>query len=323
MPYRWRMPVSYNHIAETSDDCPEDRPPLRSRFTGVRLMKRMGRWMVLGLSRLFETKRSKALAEPLSTVTSGLASEPNQELHERTKRYIEALRRGNYDFVDLGTCDGGGFIIAERQGGRKGLGFDLEPSVVRRSLDKGLDVALYDVCSLTIDSACVDFAVCSHILEHLPSLPDIEKVLRSLKRLCRDYLLISGPNFEDEDYLEGLGIKILHSLMIDHTCRIKIRDLQVALQSIGCRDFVIALTEPINDSSNIWLYNAAQVVPPEGLWTFDAVKHLSKPTIKFDRRLHRDFVCVVPLRDGIACDEILTNFYWGCDKVVVRSSWEY
>ncbi len=279
--------------------------------------------MVFGLNRLFKARGSQASAQPRPAKASGFASDADQDLHGRTKTFIEALRRGDYDFVDLGTCDGGGFTIAERQGGRKGLGFDLEPSAVRRSLDKGLDVALYDVCTLKEDSACVDFAVCSHILEHLPSLPDIEKVLRSLKKLCRDYLLISGPNFEDEEYLEGLGIKILHSLMIDHTCKIKIKDLQVALQNIDCRDFVIALTEPINDSSNVWLHNAAQAVPPEGLWTYDAVKHLSKPTIEFDRRLHRDFVCVVPLRNDIACDEILSNFFWGYDKVVVRSVWKY
>ena len=82
--------------------------------------------MILNIVRIFkrrvvqepcvDTIRAKA-----SSLTK-LGEEIDEDLIVRTKAYIEALRRGDYDFVDLGTCDGGGFTIAARQGGRKGLG---------------------------------------------------------------------------------------------------------------------------------------------------------------------------------------------------------
>lgn len=282
--------------------------------------------MVMRLSTLFKKK----LAEPplveregaQSSNENGLAiPSADEDLRFKTEGYIAALRQGEYDFVDLGTCDGGGFTIAARQGGRKGLGFDLEPAFVRQALARGIDVALYDVCDLTTEAACVDFAVCSHILEHLPSLTHIERVLRSLRKLCRDYLIISGPVFDDEDYLEALGIKALHSLMRDHTCKLRVDQLQAVLHAIGCRDYLLALTEPIPSSLNHWLYNAEQPVPDTGLWTYDVDKHLPKPTIEFDRPLHRDFVCVVPTREGVPVDDILSKFYWGYDKIVHRATW--
>lgn len=248
-------------------------------------------------------------------------SSANEDLRLNTKAYIAALRRGDYDFVDLGTCDGGGFTIAARQGGRKGLGFDLEPIFVRQALARDIDVALYDICDLTTEVACVDFAVCSHILEHLPSLAHIERVLLSLRRLCRDYLLISGPVFDDEDYLETLGIKALHSLMRDHTCKIRVSELQSILHTIGCRDYLLALTEPIQSSMNHWLYSSKQIVPDSGLWTYDAAKHLPKPKVEFDRPIHRDFVCIVPLHKGVAVNDILNKFHWGYDKIVHRATW--
>ncbi len=282
--------------------------------------------MVMRLSTLFKTKMAERPSagdkDVLSSDGNGLAS-ANEDLRFKTEGYIAALRRGAYDFVDLGTCDGGGFTIAARQGGRKGLGFDLEPAFVRQALDRGIEVALYDVCDLTTEAACVDFAVCSHILEHLPSLAHIERVLRSLRMLCRDYLLISGPVFDDEDYLEAHGIKALHSLMRDHTCKVRVNDLQAILYGIGCRDFLLALTEPIDNSQNHWLYNAEQPVPDTGLWTYDAAKHLPKPIMGFDRPLHRDFVCIVPMRTGVPVDDILGRFYWGHDKIVTRATWDY
>ncbi len=278
--------------------------------------------MVFSLDQIFGKKKRKAEnVFDAATVVRNRAAD--HDLHLRAESFIEALRRGEYDFIDLGTCDGGGFEIAARQGARKGLGFDLEPLAVRRSLEKGLDVALYDICELQNDRACVDFAVCSHILEHLPSPAHVERLLRSLSVLCRDYLLISGPAFEDEDYLEKLGLKVLHSLMLDHTCKIKVRELQLVLQTIGCRDYVVALGEPLMSSANHWVYNSAQPVPHNGLWTYDPDKHLPKAAADFDRPIHRDFVCVVPLRAGISSEDVLRKFYWGFDKIVARATWNY
>ena len=261
-------------------------------------------------------RRPKALAA-MQTV------EPDEDLKSATSAYLQRLRRGEYDFLDLGTNDGGGFEIAKKLGGRNGLGFDLEPSAVRRAIGKGLDVALHDVCQLDSDLNSVDFAICSHVLEHLPDLASIEKVLFKLSRICREYILICGPLFETEHYLEQKDLKVLHSLMLDHTCKMKVKDLINILHNLELRDYLLGLSFPMRDSDNIWIHAAGQTVGVDGLWSYEPEKHLPKPSVTFDKVLHRDFVCVVKLDAAVDCDALLANFSWGFDKIVERATWAF
>lgn len=272
---------------------------------------------------LFKGKRLMPASPAAGVDHPSLPDDPDVDLKSETRDHLARLARGDYDFLDLGTLDGGGFGIAELQGGRRGLGFELSAAAVRNAKAKGWDVALHDVCLLQPMSPLVDFAVCSHILEHLPDLERIEGVIASLASLSRRYILIAGPCFETEAYLEGLDLKVLHSLMIDHTCKMKVSDLIAILHRLELRDFVVALGGRMHDSDNMWIHSAAQTVPPEGLWTYDADKHLPKKRSSFDRELFRDFVCVVKLSADVDLDGILSKYYWGFDKIVDRSSWAF
>ena len=242
-------------------------------------------------------------------------------LQESNARLLRQLYDGGYDFIDLGSNHGGGFRVGERQGGRRGLGFDLQPELVQDLLKQGHDVACMDVRTLRAHEPLVDFAVCSHVLEHLPNLYDVGGVVGALRHICRDYLLISGPCFEEEDYLFSQNLKVLHTAMTDHLCRFKVIDLVDMLHRLRLRDYVIALCEPMKDSGNPWIHRADE--PAEDMWTWDAARNLPKPRVEFDRPLHRDFVCIVQLRAGIDTAALLKSFYWGYDKVVFRSSWDF
>jgi hypothetical protein len=161
------------------------------------------------------------------------------------------LRGGIYDFLDLGTNQGGGFKIGERLGGGKGVGFDLNPAVVQWNLDRGRDVMCLDVRTLPPGATGIRFAVCSHVLEHLPSLYDVGSVISALAPLCRDFLLLYGPNFDSEAFLYQQNLKLLHSAMRDHLCRFRTIDLVKLLFDLGLRDFVIGGAGVIHDSNNV------------------------------------------------------------------------
>ena len=238
------------------------------------------------------------------------------ELRDSNSRFLEQLERGGYDFLDLGSNHGGGFLVGERQGGRSGLGFDLQPQLVQHLIEQGRDVACMDVRTLRAQTPLVDFAVCSHVLEHLPSIYDVGSVIGALRHLCRDYLLISGPC-----YLYGKNLKVLHTAMTDHLSRFKLGDLVSILHALRLRDYVIALTEPLKDSDSPWIHRADE--PAEGMWTWDAAKNRPKPRTGFDREIYRDFVCIVQLRRGVDILQTLKRFYWGYEKVVFRSSWDF
>jgi hypothetical protein len=239
------------------------------------------------------------------------------KLAESNARILAGLRAGHYDFLDLGTNQGGGFKIGERLGGVKGAGFDLSPVLAQRNLDRGRDVMCHDVRALPDGVTGIRFAVCSHVLEHLPSIYDVGSVIAALAPLCSDFLLLYGPNFDSEPFLYQRGLKLVHSAMRDHLCKFRTIDLARVLFDLGLRDFAMGLTGQIDDSSNVWVHRAD--APADGLWSWEEGKSLPKPFIRFDPPLHRDFVCIVKLSAEADYSVVLKNFVWGCKKVVFRS----
>lgn len=240
------------------------------------------------------------------------------QLAESNARILAGLRAGAYDFADFGTNQGGGFSIGERLGGQRGVGFELDPALAQWNLDRGRDVMCLDIRALPPGITGIRFAVCSHVLEHLPSLYDVGSVIAALAPICRDFLLISGPNFDSEAFLYGHNLKVVHSAMRDHLCRFHTIDLIRVLFDLGLRDFTLGLSEQMRDSGNIWIHRAD--APAEGLWTWQEGSSLPKPFVPFDPPLHRDIVCVVRLHAAVDTDAVLHNFLWGCNKVIVRSA---
>jgi hypothetical protein len=238
------------------------------------------------------------------------------QLKISNERILSGMQAGAYDFADIGTCGGGGFEIARLLGGRRGVGFELDPNLTQRSLDSGLDVMCQDVRTLPAGIKGIRFAVCSHILEHIPNIYDVGALVSALSELCSDYLIISGPNFDTEEFLYSRGLKVLHSAMDDHLCKFKTIDLIQLLYGLGLRDFVIGLSEEMRDSNSVWIHRADAA--PEGLFMWNH-ECLPKPFVNFDAPLHRDIVCVIKLNPKVDTDAILRDFRWKCDKVIFRS----
>jgi hypothetical protein len=246
---------------------------------------------------------------------------PRSDLLHSNARILEGLRGGIYDFIDLGTNQGGGFKIAEKLGGRRGAGFDLNPALVKWNLERQRDVMYQDVRTLPADISGVRFAICSHILEHLPNIYDVGTVISALVRNSSEFILLYGPNFDSEEYLYKRNLKLVHSAMEDHLCKFRTIDLVKVLFDLGLRDFVLGLSGPIKDSTNGWIHRAD--APSKGIWTWDAEKSLPKPTIQFDQPIFRDFICVVRLDVSVDYSAVIKNFLWGCSRIVLRSNYRF
>jgi hypothetical protein len=247
----------------------------------------------------------------------------SEAIRASTAVFLRRLLDEYYDFVDIGTCEGGSFEIAHLLGGQRGLGFELEPSFIERNQHKGIDIACMDVRMLRAPKPCVSFAVCNHLLEHLPNFYDAGSLVNSLRSICRDYIVIAGPCFEEEEYLYTKNVKLLHSVMPDHLCKFKVIDFIKMLHDLRLRDYVIALSEPIEGVDNHWLHSADEPYPPTGLWTYDKTKHRPKPEVTFDRKIFANFICVISLRADVDIEKILGNYRWGYGKKVFRSSWDF
>jgi hypothetical protein len=243
------------------------------------------------------------------------------EFAASNERFLRQAQAGVYDFLDLGTRDAGGFAVGRQLGGSKGLGFDTDPDSVRKNQEAGRDVMCADVTALGIMNLRVKFAVCHHMLEHLPSIHEVGHVVAALARSCSEFLFIAGPCFDHEDYLYRCGLKAFHSAMLDHLCRFRTFDLMRVLHELGLQRYAIGVSLPIEDSDSEFIVAADA---PNEVWRWDALRALPRPRVTFDPVLYRDIVCVVALNDAVDPVAKLLPYTFGqqkLDKVVHVASW--
>lgn len=235
----------------------------------------------------------------------------DREFAASNELFLRRARNGYYDFLDIGTRDAGGFVVASQLGGHRGLGFDTDPASVKGNLAAGRDVVCLDVSVLDSGNVRSRFAVCHHVLEHLPNIYEVGHVIDSLARICTDFLFIAGPCFDHEDYLYRCGLKAFHSAMLDHTCRFKTLDLITLLHELGLRHYAIGVSLPIENSDSEFVVSAAA---PNEVWRWESLRSLPRPRITFDPTLYRDVVCVVALDEKIDPVSKLTSYRFGQQK---------
>lgn len=245
---------------------------------------------------------------------------PAQELaaiprEQRNGMLLEGLQSGKFDYLDFGTHKGGGMRLGQQLGGKCGLGIEINEAKCQALLKNGYYVISEDIFRLPAFFSVVDFAVLSHVLEHLPNSQTIFLVLRKLLDACRKYVLIEQPDFTAESYLYSLGLRLAHFGMKSHTCHLRTRELIEMLWSLNAGRFIVGGKKPINDSSSRWVHRADQISSAGAPW--DAEKHLPKPQIKFDRALFRDIVVVIGRDQEFDTDSILRAV--SADLIYMRS----
>jgi hypothetical protein len=244
-----------------------------------------------------------------------------RELMASNERLLRQAQAGQYDFIDLGTRDGSGFVVGSQMGGVRGLGIDSVPALVRQNLDAGRDVICADVTALGVMNLQVKFGVCHHMLQHLSSIHELGHVVGALARNCTDFLLIAGPCFDHEDYLYRCGLKAFHSAVPAHTCRFKTFDLMRVLHDLGQQRYALGVSLPIRDSDSEFIVGADA---PNEIWRWEALRALPRPRVTFDPLLYRDIVCVVALNDAVDPVAKLRSYSFAqqqVDKIVHVASW--
>lgn len=200
-----------------------------------------------------------------------------------------------YDFVDLGSKDGGSIEYAmKRLGGKKGLGIDIRSEYVKRAQEKGHDVIEGDATNLNLPDKCVRFTVISHFLEHLPGMAEVKKTIRNSIRISKEFVFIQGPVFDFDEYLNSLGLKTYWSDWPNgHTCHLKTRELIEVIREIGDYNYSLKYKIKIDnsDSKNIHPINS-----PHSQHEYDTKVHPPKKTINFDRDIFREFECLINIK---------------------------
>lgn len=199
----------------------------------------------------------------------------------------------NFDFLDFGASKGTSIEFAkEHLFGKKGLGIDLDPERVEIMREAGYDCMVGDITNLRLPARCVKFVKMAHILEHLPDLRNVEKAVATAKKSATNFLVITGPFFDAEDYLASKGLKLYWSDYIEHTCHLKVSQLIKILQKLKLENYELYLRYPITDSSDEHIQPLSS---PPGSHHYDPKIHPPKKNMNFDRLIWVDFVCYVQI----------------------------
>ncbi len=216
----------------------------------------------------------------------------NERVDVRNAQLLELARNGAFDFVDLGTHRGGGIKWGNRLGGACGLGIEMNPKRAQKALAAGFPVYTGDIAAFPTDGLQFRFAVCRHVLEHMPNRYVVGFILWKLSGMCTDFIYIEQPIFDYAERLDEHGVTLAHFTMRGHTCRLSINEFLAVLEGVGITRYVQGGMRPIEDSSSRWVHPAG--APPDRSHWQEGVDP-PRPEVKFEPPLHRDFVVLAAL----------------------------
>ena len=198
-----------------------------------------------------------ALSHCLSRVLQALdfiklADLPKKDRNEYLERL---LMEGCFDFLDFGTHKGGGLTKGIALGGKAGLGVELSEPKVIAALKRGLPVYSSDILNFEPKGDNIRFAICRHVLEHMPDLYVVGRIIRKLSGICSEYIFIEQPNFDDDSELASQGFAISSTLLDYHTCRMTTYQFKSIFCELGLRSYVVAGRDPMLTSADPKLFD--------------------------------------------------------------------
>ncbi|MEX2553052.1 MAG: class I SAM-dependent methyltransferase [Actinomycetota bacterium] len=209
------------------------------------------------------------------------------EIHER-------IRAGEYEFVDFGSSQGGSIDYCMRRfHARKGLGIDLGADEVAEIRSRGFDAIQGDVLDFRCPSGSFRFVSMMDFLEHLPNLQAVERALTTAKRVARDFLFIRHPTFDDEPYLNSIGLKQYWTDWSGHPSKITLAEYTQMFERLELSLYCLRFRTPAYDSADPVMLPLS--APPDQL-KFDLDLHGPRPEVVFPRPVWGQLDIFVALR---------------------------
>lgn len=206
----------------------------------------------------------------------------------------EALQSGEYDFLDLGSSEGGSLSLAKAKlGGERGIGIDRSPEKVRTAKSKGFEVIQADALDLHGYPNAVSFVTMNHFLEHLPGIREARQCIEAASVVARDFVFIKHPWFDSDGELFRLGLKLYWSNWRGHPNHMTTLELHECISSIRDVDrWAIYGRDQIFDSIHSAIHPVAS---PDDQHAWEADIHPPKPTVEFNFPVYRETVCLIQM----------------------------
>ncbi|MBE9571672.1 MAG: hypothetical protein IMF11_13675 [Proteobacteria bacterium] len=120
-----------------------------------------------------------------------------------------------------------------------------------------------------------------------------KKAIRSAVLVASDFVVIIGPWFDADVYLERLGLKFFWSDWTGHTWHFHTKDLRQILNTLGLRNYVIMACGEVKDSSDPAIH---PLDSPRDQHEYNPEIHPPKPLLPFSQAVYKEMTCYVQLR---------------------------
>jgi hypothetical protein len=202
-----------------------------------------------------------------------------------------------FDFVDLGAKNGNMEKYAQETfGAQRGLHFEINDVCVKTMEERGISCVQADITNMILPENCVDFVISTHTIEHLMDLDAVKRMIEISVNAVTDFVYLTWPWFDSDDYLKDLGLIPFPSTWDIHTCHVTISDLKNILKELSLEGLFMAWPR-IFSSEDDWIL---PIDYPKDMGGFHNYKpeYGIKPIVNFTQPVYHESVCFIVLRDS-------------------------
>ena len=203
----------------------------------------------------------------------------------------------HFDFVDLGAKNGKMESYAQKIfNGQRGLHFEIDEECIKTMEENNISCVQADVTNLTLPENCVDFVISTGTIEHLMDLDAIKKMIEISVNAAKDFVYLTWPWFDTDDYLKDLGLIPFPSTWDIHTCHVTISDLKDILKELSLEGLFMAWPRILDSRSDCIL----PIDYPRNMGELHHYKpeYGTKPIVNFTQPVYHESVCFIVLRDS-------------------------
>lgn len=150
----------------------------------------------------------------------------------------EAFSSRSFDFVDFGSGTGESLLHYERASGCRGAGIEIRATKVEEAQAQGRAVFLGSIFDLP-PTVRARFVTADNVLEHLPTLADVERALAMAKEIASDFFLVRHPAFDDEDYLASFDLRPYWCNWHGHPSHVRLSDFAAMAARVGVSSWTV------------------------------------------------------------------------------------
>jgi len=202
-----------------------------------------------------------------------------------------------FDFVDLGAKNGNMEKYAQETfGAQRGLHFEINDVCVKTMEERGISCVQADITNMILPENCVDFVISTGTIEHLMDLDAVKRMIEISVNAVTDFVYLTWPWFDSDDYLKDLGLIPFPSTWDIHTCHVTISDLKNILKELSLEGLFMAWPR-IFSSEDDWILPIDYPKDMGGLHNYKP-EYGIKPIVNFTHPVYHESVCFIVLRDS-------------------------